>query len=99
MFKHFKKRVLVYKTSNRKIFFGVFPVLLPKGFAVGAHGSERFMDIHTVVRGINETSRNIGAMVGGALKVGQEIRPHKARLHTTVLLLQAQNVPCTHVVL
>ena len=51
------------------------------------------MGIHVVLMSIDDAHCNVGAMVRGALYIGQKIGPDKARLHTALALLQAGNVP------
>ena len=50
------------------------------------------MQIQIVVRRINQAPGDIGAVVGGALQIGQKIGKHKTRLHTAPSLLHPQNM-------
>ena len=51
------------------------------------------MGVHVVLMGIDDAHRNVGAVIGGALYVGQQIRPYEACLHTARTLFQPGNVP------
>ena len=57
------------------------------------------MNVHVEVLRVDDTARDVGAVVGGAFEVGQEVRPDKAGFHTAILLLQAENVLGAHMLL
>ena len=50
------------------------------------------MGVHVVISGIKNADGNIGTMIGGPFKIGQQIGPDEARLYTTLILLQAGNM-------
>ena len=85
----------IYSNLNRfgqTVFFLVGMIILPEVGTTGFNRTNRFMEIHVVLGGIHHTSSNVGAVVGNALQISQQIRPDKADLDRALAQLQALDV-------
>ena len=62
-------------------------------------GAQSLVQIQVVLRGVNDAPGDVGAVVGGALEIGQEIRPDEACLDAAIALLHPENVARAHLLL
>ena len=56
------------------------------------------MSVQIVVSHVKYAARNVGAVIGSALKVCQNIRPHKAHFNAAFTLLHTPYVPVAQLV-
>ena len=73
--------------------------ILLEFLAVAAGSLEGFVDVEGMVRLVDDTYRDVGAMVRRPLKIGYDVRQHKARLDAAISLLHTENVTGTQALL
>ena len=78
---------------------GVVLVGLPVAPVVLPGGPESRMEVQTVAGGVYHAPGDVGAVVGGALQVGEKVAPYKTGLDAAVPLLHPQDVPGAHLLL
>ena len=58
--------------------------------------TERFVQVEVVLTRVDDAAGDVGAVVGRALQVGQEVGEHKAGLNAARALLHAQDMARAH---
>ena len=67
-----------------------------KAAVVASCLAERFVQIEVVLARVDDAAGDVGAVVGRALQVGQEVGEHKAGLNAARALLHAQDMARAH---
>ena len=81
------------------VFSGVFPESAVIFLIVQLAAAQRLMDVQIVLGHIDDAAGDIGAVVGGALQIRQQVCPHKARLDAALALPHPQDVTGTQLLL
>ncbi len=67
-----------------------------KAAVVASCLTQRFVQVEVVLTCVDDAAGDVGAVVGRALQVGQEVGEHKAGLNAARALLHAQDMARTH---
>ena len=78
--------------NGKRVSLRVGVVSLLEVGLIGADGADGLMQVHIGLCHIQHAARDVGAVVGYTLKVGQNIRKDKAKLDAAKALLQADGV-------
>ena len=85
--------------SGQGVFGGVALKLAAEGVRIAVRRAERFVQIEIVLRGVDDAAGDVGAVVGGALEVREQIGPDEAGLDAAMPLLHPQDVARAHLLL
>ena len=69
--------------------------LFLKECVVFVDSTSRFVQVEVVVCSVDNAARNVGAVVGYTLEVGEKVRPHKACFDRAVALAETNAVTGT----
>ena len=88
-----------FRRIRKGILVRVLCELFAEALAGDLGGAQGLVQIQIVLRGVNDAPGDVGAVVGGALEIGQEIRPDEACLDAAIALLHPENVARAHLLL
>ena len=88
-----------FRRIRKGILVRVLRELFAEALAGELGGAQGLVQVQIVLRGVNDTPGDVGAVVGGALEIGQEIRPDEACLDAAIALLHPENVARAHLLL
>ena len=85
--------------SGQGVFGGVALKLAAEGVRIAVRRAKRFVQIEIVLRGVDDAAGDVGAVVGGALEVREQIGPDEAGFDAAMPLLHPQDVARAHLLL